>query len=126
MLIEVTTLKIESTAPATILDIDGTLARLGGDHQLLVDMTTFYLEDAPLIFAKIEAAAEGGDADALRCAAHALKGLLLNSGGMRAAQAAQALEDAGHSGVLTNADSLVSTLASELELLTDAIHAFRG
>lgn len=118
-------MKIESTAPATILDIEGTLGRLGGDHQLLVDMTTFYLEDAPTIFAKIKAAAVAGDAEELRRAAHALKGLLLNCGGVRAANAAQALEDAGQSRVLTNSTKLVRSLADELESLTEAIREYQ-
>ena len=119
-------MKIESTSPAKVLDIQGTLARLGGDRELLTDMTTFCLEDSPPLFAKIEAAVASGDAQALRRAAHALKGLLLNSGGLRAANAANLLEGAGQTGVLTNADDLVRSLAGELELLTDAIHTFRA
>ena len=55
---------------------------------------------------------------AVRSTAHALKGLAAGCGGMRAAQAAQRVENAGAEGDLENIDSLMmDTLESELRAI---------
>lgn len=118
-------MSVESTATNAILDVEGTLARFGGDRELFVEMTTMLLEDAPSQFAALRGAVNDGNAAAVRMKAHALKGLLAGCGGARAAHSAQLLEDAGQSGNLSDAATLVEVLESELNLLQEAIRAYQ-
>jgi HPt (histidine-containing phosphotransfer) domain-containing protein len=123
---EIPGMSIDSISPAAVLDIDGTLARFGGDKELFLELTTMLLEDAPQLFADLRAAVLSNDGATAESKAHALKGLLLNCGGMRASQAAQVVEDAAHTRQLDNnsADD-VEALATELSVLTEAIRDYR-
>jgi HPt (histidine-containing phosphotransfer) domain-containing protein len=118
---EVATLRLDGTASLAILDVEGSLARFGGDQQLFVEMTTFMLEDAPLLLAKLRTALSAGNAEAVERSAHALKGLLMNGGGIRAGNAAQTLEDAARSRDLGQAHRLLQTIDAEIEALSKAI-----
>lgn len=126
-LAEVSTLKSNSVAPGdvsslAILDVDATVARLGGDRQLFAEMITFLLDDSPPLASRLRSAVGAGDSKAIQCGAHALRGLLLNCGGDRAAYAAQALEDAGRAHDLDRSSQLFESLNIELETLIQAIH----
>jgi HPt (histidine-containing phosphotransfer) domain-containing protein len=66
------------------------------------------------------------DAASVRGVAHAIKGLAAGCGGIRATQVAQAIEDAGRDGDIDDAASLVPSLDEELELLTNALQAYRA
>ena len=117
---------VSDSAPSgPILDLESALARLGGDRKLFAEMTRFLFEDLPKLRAELQAAVAEGDPSRIRMKAHALKGLVAGCGGVRASNAAQALEDAGHSGNLTQAATLLNSLKSELELLTQALAEHR-
>jgi HPt (histidine-containing phosphotransfer) domain-containing protein len=118
-------MSVDSISPTVVLDIEGTLARFGGDKELFVEMTTMLLEDAPQLFADLDAAVLASDGATAEKKAHALKGLLLNCGGVRASQAAQLLEDAAHTRQLGNGAMEIEVLKVELGLLTEAIHNYR-
>jgi len=115
---------LESVTPEPILDVEGTLARFGGDKNLFVEMSAMLLEDAPQLVADLRRAVSAHDANAIRMRAHALKGVLAGCGGLRAARAAQSLEDAGHSGQLDRAPAMMQTLESEMESLTKALREY--
>lgn len=108
---------LESQTSGTVLDIDATLARLGGDRRLLTDILGFFLEDAPPLLQEVHAAVRQSDADEVRSKAHALKGLAAGCGGVRAAQAAQRVERAGETGDLEEVESQLESLDAEIDLL---------
>jgi HPt (histidine-containing phosphotransfer) domain-containing protein len=108
------------------LDVDGTLARFGGDYELFVEMAGFFLEDAPMLYSELCDAARSGDAARVRMKAHALKGLVAGCGGVRAANAAQKVETAGEESDLSRISGLIEALGDELELLKQAHLAYRG
>src|SRR5262245_29479592 len=81
------------TPSGPILDLESTLARLGGDRELFAELAAFVLEDAPKLFDEVRAAVDSGDAAAVRMNAHALKGLVAGCGAVRATNVAQTLED---------------------------------
>jgi HPt (histidine-containing phosphotransfer) domain-containing protein len=116
----------ESVTAGCVLDADGALARLGGDRQLFADMAGFFYEDAPRLYVELREAVKLRDAADIRMSAHALKGLVAGCGGIRAASAAQKVETAGHENDLTNIAPLVELLGEELELLRQALLAYRG
>jgi HPt (histidine-containing phosphotransfer) domain-containing protein len=103
--------KATSTDP--VLDLNGALARLGGDRELFADMAGCLIEDAPKLFNSLQSAITAQDASAVRMAAHALKGLLASSGGIRSVKVAQQLENAGHAGDLSQATKLMESLEAE-------------
>jgi HPt (histidine-containing phosphotransfer) domain-containing protein len=106
-----------------ILDLRGALARLGGDEALYADMVQFLWEDAPSLLKQLQAGLAARDASAVQRSAHSLKGLIANCGGMRAAEAAQRLENAGAAGDLVDAAHLVEPLRHELDVLKQALSA---
>jgi signal transduction histidine kinase/DNA-binding NarL/FixJ family response regulator/HPt (histidine-containing phosphotransfer) domain-containing protein len=74
-----------------------------------------YLEDAPLLLAKIRAAAEQPDADALKLSAHSLKSSSANIGALRLAGLCRELELLGASGRVDGAAALVAFAESAFE-----------
>jgi HPt (histidine-containing phosphotransfer) domain-containing protein len=118
-------MRVESLVPGEVLDVRGTLARFGGDQELFLEMTTMLLEDAPQLFSELRSAVVLKDASAIRMKAHALKGVLSGCGGVRASQAAQLLEDAGHAGRLDDTPGQIESLEAELSSLIKAIRAYR-
>jgi HPt (histidine-containing phosphotransfer) domain-containing protein len=119
-------MKVESVATGCVLDVEGALARFGGDYELFVEMAGFFLEDAPTLYSDLCDAARNGDAARVRMKAHAIKGLIAGCGGVRAANAAQKVETAGEEGDLSRISELVGSLGEELELLKRAHLAYRG
>ena len=117
---------MESVPSPPVLDVEGTLARLGGDHDLFAELAGLLLDDLPALFNDLRRAVASKDASNVRMTAHALKGLVAGCGGVRVEQIAQALENAGQSGDLSRADSLVESLDTELELLTGALRSYRA
>jgi HPt (histidine-containing phosphotransfer) domain-containing protein len=100
-----------------VLDIPGALIRLDGDEELLVELIGFFLEDSSRMVDQLKSAFAAGDANEVRMAAHALKGLVAGCGGMRAAEAARRVEHAAASGDLPEAAMTVQTLLTELDLV---------
>jgi len=111
---------IEQKRCETILDVDGTLARFGGDRRLFRDIIGFFLEDAPPLMEELREAAQQTDSVRIRSAAHALKGLCAGCGGARAAHAAQRVEHAGAAGDLEDIDAMMKALAREFDALLRA------
>jgi len=112
---------VDSASAGCVFDLTGTLARLGGDQALFIELTEFFYEDAPQIYASLREAANANDAKGVRSSAHALKGLVAGCGGVRAADVAQKVETAGQEGDLSHIKSLIDSLGEELELLKQAL-----
>ena len=106
-----------------VLDLRSALARLGGDEELYADMVQFLWEDSPSLLTQLEAAIASQDASTIQRAAHSLKGLIANCGGVRAAEAAQRLENAGAAGDVVDAAHLLEPLRQEMDQLKRALDA---
>lgn len=109
---------------ADVLDVAGTLNRFGGDADLFREMASIVLADAPHIAQALSASVATGDAQAIRMKAHSIKGLVLGCGGIRAARAAQKLEDAGCGENLDNISAHLSDFKTELQRFLDALRAY--
>jgi HPt (histidine-containing phosphotransfer) domain-containing protein len=116
----------DGMALAVVLDVEGTLARFGGDRQLFLELAEMCLEDAPPLFDRLKDAVMSRDAAGVRMQAHALKGLLGGCGGNRAAEAAQFLENAGQHQCLDEAPERLAILHEELNSLVEALAAYRA
>jgi hypothetical protein len=57
------TKNLEPHTAGAVLDVDATLARLGGDRRLFCDILGFFLEDSPPLLQEVHAAARRSDAN---------------------------------------------------------------
>src|SRR5688500_10589394 len=84
--------------------------RLGGDRLLARDMARAFVSDAPRLLEELQTAAHSRDGDALRRAAHALKGAAGNFQAVETVTLAAQMELTARDGNLTAALSLVDRL----------------
>jgi HPt (histidine-containing phosphotransfer) domain-containing protein len=115
---------VEVVASGPILDVEGTLARFGGDKALFVEMSGILLADAPRLIAELGRAVVANNAVDMRMRAHAVKGLLAGCGGVRAAHVAQLMEDAGQSSDLRHVTAYFETLSNEFDQLARALQQY--
>ena len=80
------------SSATAIFDEHAALACTGGDRRLLRQVVAMFQSDAPSNLRRIERAIGARDAEALRMAAHALKGAIATVGSNAGRQAAAALE----------------------------------
>jgi signal transduction histidine kinase/CheY-like chemotaxis protein len=71
------------------------LARVGGDRQLLAEISRLFVDDAPRHLGRIRQALDDRDGDGLRRAAHGLKGAAANFDAAAVVDAARQLEEMG-------------------------------
>ncbi len=102
-------------APTDDAAVAAVLARLGGDATLARELAGIFLHDAPGMMKRIEDAVAARDGEALRMAAHALKGAVANFGFASASAAALKLEKLGREREFAEAGSAWSTLRRELD-----------
>jgi HPt (histidine-containing phosphotransfer) domain-containing protein len=96
---------------------------MGGDDTLLCQLISIYLRQGRDLLDQLEAAAEDSDPEALREAAHALKGSTLTVGGCRLAAVCEAVERGqsdewivqGAAGVRREFDALAHQLELRLQ-----------
>lgn len=117
-----------SVAPAIfsetkVFDRENLLDRLGGDEEILQEVILLFLADTPKLIDTIQAALRTGDAEALRRAAHTLKGSSGNVGALTLQEAATRIDYAGKNGDLETARSLIQLLPNELEKLQKTVDA---
>jgi CheY-like chemotaxis protein len=108
-----------------VIDISATLHRLGGDEELLQSFIGFWDEDYPQLWKSVERAAQAGDADTLRRAAHSLKGLAANFSAAACVAAADYIETRARGGDIGNLDAALNKLKVELERLNEALQQHR-
>jgi CheY-like chemotaxis protein len=112
-------------ASHAVFDEVAALRRTGGDRRLLKQLVALYRADAPETLAQIEKAVAARDAEALRVAAHTLKGSVATVGGASARHTALALENLGKTGNLDAAPATLAALRSDLSKLDHAFVAAR-
>lgn len=112
---------MSSTSPP--FDRAKALENLGGDAELLAQIAGLFIADWPESLARLRAALAAGDAEALRGAAHAVKGAVANFCAERAVQAMRELEMAGKAGDLACAPQLLDAAVAAVEEVLAALAA---
>jgi len=97
------------------------LARVGGDRQLLAEISRLFVDDAPQHLTKIQKAIETRDGEALRRAAHALKGAAANFEAESVVAAARQLEEIGRVSQFDDADAAWKVMRHEADRLIDML-----
>ncbi|HLW66426.1 MAG TPA: Hpt domain-containing protein [Gemmataceae bacterium] len=104
-------------APASLVQADDLLTRLGGNREVLKQMAELLRKQADAWRAEIRTALAQRNGEALRRLAHQAKGSLANLSAPQAAAAAQQLEDIASQGQWEGADAALS----KLELMAEQV-----
>ena len=99
------------------------LSHTGGDRALLKELVALFRADYPTSLRRIEKAIRGNDGEALRAAAHAVKGAIATVGGSAGRQAAADLERLGESGSFGNVEVAFAILRDRIGNLEAAFTA---
>jgi two-component system, sensor histidine kinase and response regulator len=94
---------------------DAVLARIGGDAELLADISRIFIDGAPKHLEQIRTALDAHDSEALWRAAHALKGAAANFEADDLVGAARELEELGRSGHVAEAETTWNDLTIAME-----------
>jgi PAS domain S-box-containing protein len=108
-----------------IFDQRAALAHTAGDRQLLVEMIALFRADAPSYVRRIGRALKARDGEALRLAAHGMKGALAAVGSERGRELAAELEQIGRDGRFADATGTLWRLRDHLRLLEKVFAANR-
>jgi HPt (histidine-containing phosphotransfer) domain-containing protein len=110
-------------AAAPPINVDELRRRLGGDEELMTEVTEMFLADCPARLADIKAAVASGNPGAIRTAAHALKGAAGNLSAIPVAECAGALERMAADGAVDPiaADAAHARLEAESARLVAAL-----
>ncbi len=108
---------MNEAARAEHLETADTLARLGGDEELLADLYAAYAEDLPKKLRDLADAAESQDFALLMKRAHSLKGSSAAVGAVRCRALAIALEESARAEDLRQVRSRLKDIAKEIKLL---------
>lgn len=84
-----------------------------GEPDVVHEILTLFLADAPVRFAAIDAAVAAGDGPSLQRAAHALKGSASTIGAHALQRTCQNLEEIGKSGDLDGAHAAIDLMQHE-------------
>ena len=109
--------------PIGAFDEEAALAHTGGDRQLLREAVDLFRASRAASLRRITAAIDRRDAEALRLAAHALKGPLGTIGGIAAREAAAELERLARDRGIDGAADAFGRLRLEIDRLEEALRA---
>lgn len=102
------------------------LERVGGSHELLVEVIDLFLEDGPQLLTTIQEALARGDADGVRRGAHALKGSAGNFGASTLVAVAHQVEMHAATGSLGSLAERLPALETELSELSTELADLRN
>jgi PAS domain S-box-containing protein len=106
----------KAVTPAPVVhDRTEALAHVGGDAELLGELTEVFLRDCPRMIEEVIDGLCAGDADKVRRGAHSIKGAVSILGGKAAFEAALRLETLARQGDLSQAESAWQALRHALE-----------
>jgi len=103
-----------------------TLRELGGEELVVEAVGTFINEEAPKLAKSLGEAVLQKQADAIRRAAHTLKGASRAVGAKRLADLCATLEEMGSRGNVDQADAVYAAVAGECETACSALRGYKG
>jgi signal transduction histidine kinase/DNA-binding response OmpR family regulator len=99
------------------------LARVGGDRQLLAEISRLFVDDAPRYLERIRQAIDARDGESLRRAAHGLKGAAANFDAEGVVSAARTLEEIGRTGQFDEHEAAWQALSFETGQLISVLRS---
>ncbi len=109
------------SALSSVMDVDEAIERVGGDMELLKELTDIFIIDSNKLLTEIKEALSNADDRALERSAHALKGAVSNFSALRAHEKAYHMETLGRQGDISLAEKELENLNKEIESLKSAL-----
>ena len=113
----------ETPSGGVLFDEEAALAYAGGDRGLLEEVIGLFRSDCPSSVDRIERAVRRRDGEALRAAAHALKGSIATVGSKAGRDAAARLEQMGRSSQFEGGAEACASLRDQIRRLDEAFVA---
>ena len=110
-----------SMAVGPSADREALMNRVGGDEQLFNEVVELFLVDCPIRLTAIQAAVASGNCEAIRLAAHALKGSASNVSALGLSSAARTLERLGVERRIEAAPAALRNLSAQAVLTIDLL-----
>jgi HPt (histidine-containing phosphotransfer) domain-containing protein len=110
---------------AAILDMDGTLRRLGGNMELVSELTEFFYADSPRLVERLADGLAGSNGQEVRHAAHSLRGLVSNFGAASITSALSTIETSALDGNFDEVNKQLPLVIAGLEELRGALAPYR-
>jgi HPt (histidine-containing phosphotransfer) domain-containing protein len=111
----------QSDPQRPVMDVERSLARMGGDRSLLQDLARFYLEDSGELLARLQGALESKDAKLAARSAHSLSGLSANFSADTCSAIAKSIEEASQKNDFETSASMLPGLQLEVSRLITAL-----
>jgi two-component system sensor histidine kinase/response regulator len=108
-------IEVAQRTSSTPVDRAEVLDRVGGDEELVREIAAIFLDEYPVLLAKIQASVASNNPVQLERAAHNLKGSISNFGAPEATRAAYDLEMLGRNQRMQDAGIAVETLEREMD-----------
>jgi CheY-like chemotaxis protein len=112
-----------SHSTQAVLNRDVTLARVGGNVQLLRELAGVFREDCVRLTQEVQEALRAGEGGRLGGAGHTLKGMVSFFEATTATEAALRLEKMGRTGDLSGAPETVAALLHEIDRIQSTLAA---
>jgi HPt (histidine-containing phosphotransfer) domain-containing protein len=100
-----------------VFDREAALENVGGDEELLAELVSIFIQEAPLLVDAIRAGIASGDSDQVQDAAHSVKGAISQFAAQLAYDAAYQLEQSAASGDLSGTTEGLAHLEGEIARL---------
>jgi len=109
-----------------MVDLEGSLKRLGGDRSLFLEFVQVFQEDSPGLIKTVRDGVAHRDGPAIERAAHSLRGLVSNFGAQPAVRAAANMEEAAKAEQWDRAESIRDSLEKMIARLSAALDEYRA
>jgi HPt (histidine-containing phosphotransfer) domain-containing protein len=106
-----------------LFDRETALDRLGGDEELLTEISALFLQECPVMMERLRAAVVAGDAHAVMETAHSMKGSLATLGAEEGVLLAMDLEMMGRNRALAGSREPLARLEELLIALKEELAA---
>lgn len=107
--------------PDPTLDRAGVLRRLGNDRELMAEIFALFLEVAPPLLMRLNAAVDDGDLAAVVAMTHEIKGAAANVGALELQRQAKLLDASARQRLLPSVREHHELLRLELQRVCEAI-----
>lgn len=106
----------------SVMNISKSLERMGGDHAILHDLATFFLEDSGQLLATLKTAIAAKESKQAARSAHSLSGLSANFTADRCAALGKSIEESCLNSDFAAAQALLGEFEAEIARLIEAIN----
>jgi len=124
--VTVDSLPDELLAGRPMVDLEGSLKRLGGDRNLFLEFVLVFQEDSPGLLKVVRDGVANRNGPVVERAAHSLRGLVSNFGAQPVVRAATNMEEVGKAEQWDRADSILNSLEKTVARLNTALDEYRA